>query len=219
MTGSTRARTSSQILKARPALRKSVARESLSSSPHLMFRRAGRWKKLPTAQSISMDGSSVSRKISSSLPGLPGRRRTSSRQPVHGREIARLINWRRHQSPARWRHAQICRAYKTGGIATIWTPFRSRRRGNSRRLEQGSESQRNETVGKLSWSKANLAGFSFEMGGEAALNTLDYNLDLYVLELAVRATGSISRSIMRRLRTACRILRESGQTTIEGYPS
>lgn len=47
--------------------------------------------------------------------------------------------------------------------------------------EQGSESQRNETVGKVSWSKANLAGFSFEMGGEAALNTLDYNLDLYVL--------------------------------------
>lgn len=48
-------------------------------------------------------------------------------------------------------------------------------------FEQGSESQRNETVGKISWSKANLGGFSFEMGGEVALNTLDYSLDLYVL--------------------------------------
>jgi hypothetical protein len=48
-------------------------------------------------------------------------------------------------------------------------------------FEQGSESQRNETVGKLSWSRANLGGVSFEAGGEVALNSLDYSLNLYIL--------------------------------------
>ena len=47
---------------------------------------------------------------------------------------------------------------------------------------QGTESQRNETIGRLNWTRADLAGFSFETGAEVALNTLDYHLDLFSLE-------------------------------------
>ena len=39
--------------------------------------------------------------------------------------------------------------------------------------EQFAKSRRNETVAKLSWSRASLAGFNVEVGAEAALNTLD----------------------------------------------
>ena len=46
---------------------------------------------------------------------------------------------------------------------------------------QGTESQRNETIGRLNWTRADLAGFSFETGAEIALNTLDYHLDLFSL--------------------------------------
>ena len=48
-------------------------------------------------------------------------------------------------------------------------------------FEQGSQSQRNETIGRLNWTRANLRGFSFEVGGEVALNTLDYQNDLFIL--------------------------------------
>lgn len=48
-------------------------------------------------------------------------------------------------------------------------------------FEQGSESQNNETIGKVSWTRSNLEGFSVEAGAEAALNTLDYSNDLYLL--------------------------------------
>ena len=47
--------------------------------------------------------------------------------------------------------------------------------------EQGTESQRNETIGRLNWTRANLAGFSFEAGAEASLNSLDYHADLFIL--------------------------------------
>jgi hypothetical protein len=40
-------------------------------------------------------------------------------------------------------------------------------------FEQNIEAKRNETIGRLSWTRSNLAGFSFETGAEAALNTLD----------------------------------------------
>ena len=46
-------------------------------------------------------------------------------------------------------------------------------------FEQNLDAQRNETIGRLSWTRANLAGFSFEAGAEAALNTLDSNLELF----------------------------------------
>lgn len=48
-------------------------------------------------------------------------------------------------------------------------------------VEQGTESQRNETIGRLNWTRANLAGLSVEAGAEVALNTLDYALDLSLL--------------------------------------
>ena len=48
-------------------------------------------------------------------------------------------------------------------------------------FEQGQEVQRNETVGRLSWSRPDLFGLSFEMGAEGALNTLDADLNLFLL--------------------------------------
>ena len=48
-------------------------------------------------------------------------------------------------------------------------------------FEQGQELQRGETIGRLNWTRANLWGLSFEAGAEAALNTLDADLNLFVL--------------------------------------
>jgi hypothetical protein len=48
-------------------------------------------------------------------------------------------------------------------------------------FEQGTDSQRNETIGRLNWTRSDLAGFSVETGAEASLNTLDYHLDLIIL--------------------------------------
>ena len=48
--------------------------------------------------------------------------------------------------------------------------------------EQLTRSQRNESIGRLSWSRQSLFGFRFEAGGEVALNTLDYNLGFFDLE-------------------------------------
>ncbi|HEY7005016.1 MAG TPA: outer membrane beta-barrel protein [Sphingomicrobium sp.] len=45
--------------------------------------------------------------------------------------------------------------------------------------QQLSDSQRNETLGRLTWTKSNLLGFQFETGGEVAWNTLDDNLELF----------------------------------------
>ena len=49
-------------------------------------------------------------------------------------------------------------------------------------FEQGTESQRNETIGRLNWTRADLGGWSVEAGAEVSLNTLDYHLDLFTLE-------------------------------------
>jgi len=48
-------------------------------------------------------------------------------------------------------------------------------------FEQTQEAQRNETIGRLTWSKPDVAGFSFETGAEAVLNTLDSDVELYEL--------------------------------------
>lgn len=48
-------------------------------------------------------------------------------------------------------------------------------------FEQGQDLQRGETIGRLSWTRANLWGVSFETGAEAALNTLDADLNLFIL--------------------------------------
>ncbi len=54
-------------------------------------------------------------------------------------------------------------------------------------FEQTQKAKRNETIGRLSWTRPDLAGFSFETGGEAVLNTLDSAVDLFVIEEGERA--------------------------------
>ena len=49
-------------------------------------------------------------------------------------------------------------------------------------FEQTQEARLNETIGRLNWSHQDLAGFSFEAGGEAVLNTLDSAVDLFVID-------------------------------------
>lgn len=49
-------------------------------------------------------------------------------------------------------------------------------------FEQTQKADRNETIGRLTWSNQNLGGFSFEAGGEAVLNTLDNTTELFVVE-------------------------------------
>jgi hypothetical protein len=46
-------------------------------------------------------------------------------------------------------------------------------------FQQLSDSQRNETLGRLTWTKPKLLGFQFEAGGEVAWNTLTDNLELF----------------------------------------
>lgn len=48
-------------------------------------------------------------------------------------------------------------------------------------FEQGSQSQRNESIARLNWTRPNLAGLTFETGAEISLNSLDYALDLFIL--------------------------------------
>jgi hypothetical protein len=47
--------------------------------------------------------------------------------------------------------------------------------------QDDSVSQRNETIGRLTWTKSKLAGMQFEAGGELALNTLDYHFNLFAI--------------------------------------
>jgi hypothetical protein len=49
-------------------------------------------------------------------------------------------------------------------------------------FEQTVKARRNETIGRLSWSRSNLAGLSFEAGAEGALNTLDDHVDLFAID-------------------------------------
>ena len=49
-------------------------------------------------------------------------------------------------------------------------------------FEQTVKARRNETIGRLSWSRSNLAGLSFEVGAEAAYNTLDYGLEFFEID-------------------------------------
>lgn len=48
--------------------------------------------------------------------------------------------------------------------------------------EQTIKAQRNETLGRISWTRATLLGFSFEVGGEAALNTLDDHTTFFEID-------------------------------------
>jgi hypothetical protein len=49
-------------------------------------------------------------------------------------------------------------------------------------FEQSIRARRNETIGRLSWTRSNLLGFSFEAGAEAAYNTLDDQVDLFAID-------------------------------------
>jgi hypothetical protein len=49
-------------------------------------------------------------------------------------------------------------------------------------FEQTQKADRNETIGRLTWARQKLGGFSFEAGVEAALNTLDNATELFVVE-------------------------------------
>ena len=47
--------------------------------------------------------------------------------------------------------------------------------------EQTQKAKRNETIGRLTWTRQNLAGFSVEAGGEAVFNSLDNTTELYLI--------------------------------------
>jgi Outer membrane protein beta-barrel family/TonB-dependent Receptor Plug Domain len=49
-------------------------------------------------------------------------------------------------------------------------------------FEQTIKAKRNETIGRVSWTRSNLLGFSFEAGGEAALNTLDDHTTFFAID-------------------------------------
>jgi hypothetical protein len=49
-------------------------------------------------------------------------------------------------------------------------------------FEQSVRARRNETIGRVSWTRSNLLGFSFEAGAEAAYNTLDDQVDLFAID-------------------------------------
>jgi hypothetical protein len=49
-------------------------------------------------------------------------------------------------------------------------------------FEQTVRARRNETIGRVSWTRSNLLGFSFEAGAEAAYNTLNDNVDLFEVD-------------------------------------
>jgi hypothetical protein len=47
---------------------------------------------------------------------------------------------------------------------------------------QTVKARRDETIGRVSWSRSNLLGFSFEAGAEAAYNTLDDHVDFVEID-------------------------------------
>lgn len=48
--------------------------------------------------------------------------------------------------------------------------------------QQTIKAQRDETLGRISWTRSALLGFSFEIGGEAALNTLDDHTTFFEID-------------------------------------
>ena len=49
-------------------------------------------------------------------------------------------------------------------------------------FDQTQKARLGETIGRLSWTRQNLSGFSVEAGGEAVLNTLKSDVELFVTE-------------------------------------
>ena len=54
--------------------------------------------------------------------------------------------------------------------------------------EQFQDIKLGETIGRLSWTRANLGGFSFEAGAEAVLNTLDSDVQFFNVDAAGNRT-------------------------------
>ena len=50
--------------------------------------------------------------------------------------------------------------------------------------EQSQDTKQSETIGRLSWTRANLGGLSVEVGAEAVLNTLDSDVQFIVIDAA-----------------------------------
>ena len=49
-------------------------------------------------------------------------------------------------------------------------------------FDQTQKADRDETIGRLNWTRQDFAGFSVEAGGEAVLNTLDNTTELFFVE-------------------------------------
>ena len=49
-------------------------------------------------------------------------------------------------------------------------------------FDQTVKARRNETIGRLSWTRSDLAGFSFEAGAEGALNTLKSTVEFFEID-------------------------------------
>ena len=50
--------------------------------------------------------------------------------------------------------------------------------------EQLQDTKLGETIGRVSWTRSNLAGLSVEIGGEAVYNTLDSDVQLFLIDTA-----------------------------------
>jgi hypothetical protein len=48
--------------------------------------------------------------------------------------------------------------------------------------EQIQDTKQGETIGRVSWTRSNLAGLSVEIGGEAVYNTLDSDVQLFLID-------------------------------------
>ena len=48
-------------------------------------------------------------------------------------------------------------------------------------FEQTQKAKRNETIGRLNWTRQNFSGFSVEAGGEAIFNSLDNTTELFLI--------------------------------------
>ena len=71
-------------------------------------------------------------------------------------------------------------------------------------FEQNADSRYDEAVGRLSWSRANLLGVSFELGGELAYNRLENATELFLLDNAgarTRIDLPIDQAVVDELRT------------------
>ena len=149
-----------------------------------IFRPAGRSSRRPTRRSTSTRASSASPRISIQTNRVyPAGGATRDDRLFLTAKSPGYRDWRRHQPAAGGRRDQVRRARQPPQARDSRHALERARRWRRRSAasSKGPQSQRNETIGRLNWTRANLAGFSFEAGAEVALNTLDYQNDLFIL--------------------------------------